>query len=542
MGLAGQDPKDHSGDWSFKDTTMGNDQELPGFVDGDNTDSHNASVLMEEFDTNNEITSSPYGSQPNSTPENSGLHQQHTSTNDVAPVQNQESVSATERHGSEPIAVPASQASGLGLQGLSINASTSTMAPPLATVHPESTDTQPAKKTGRATRQRGNKKSKSPNQAVVVSPLGQGAAANEDASTGGSQNGLGPFPMFFQHGDGNPGLGGQTGGHLADEELGAAMARGSGPSATAPYALVPRGYDFGAEGQQDGQASASVPKVEFNQDDFYGHHWPRNPTYPPPVHGQQHGFGLPPAETTLASAFDYSRPATDNPGLNWYGAPLNNNNVPTNAFDFDPSDYGQFHSEYRFGSNAPSQQAQEHHGQPFDGSQNVLQGDSLYPDPESSRQPVFTTTRMLQPLPVLLPLPLDSQRRPATRSRNRRSVQRQLLPATTPNDSQLVPANVIQLTGDAPNRIALRHGNLEEAERAMSHVNNPVSNDADPTVPTDNIELQRAYVRRILAAMYSVDQARDNDNMIAMWVRQSRNTGAVEQVAWRLLVCGTPAP
>ncbi|MCJ1245465.1 hypothetical protein MMC30_002669 [Trapelia coarctata] len=523
---------------------MGNNQELPSFVQGDNNDTSHASNLMEEFDTQHNITSSPYGSQTNGTPENTGKTAHHPSMNDVAPVhtlqtdpttvQNQEVVSATERHTSEPAHLLASQDSGPTLQGLSIHASTSRMVPRLNAVHPaesENPHAQPAKKTGRATRRRANTESNSPeqvrNQTVAANPLRQGGMANENASIGGSLNGVGPFPMFIHHGGGNTGFEFQTGGHLADEELGEAMARGSGPGETVPNALVSRGYDFGTEGQQQGQAGVSVPKIEY-QNNFHGRDWAPNPNYGP---------GAP--DTNLTSAWGFPRPEGDRPNLelNWYGEPINDNAAPNNEFGFDPSNYGHtgVQSEYDLGHDDPPQHSQEHHGQSFGASPNMMQGESFYPDPESSQQPSFHIPRMQQPHLAYL------QPGPATRSRGRRSVQRQLLPAGVPNNALLAPNNLQQASGAATGvltgNITLRYTNLDEAERAINHVNNPVSIDTDPTMPQgpERDEQERSYVRQIVAAMHSTDAARDNQSMINMWIKQRQNAGAVEQVAWRLL-------
>ena len=533
----------HSGGLSFNDADFSNimdganNHELPSVVHDGNADGNHTSDFMEEFDNNNEITSSPYGSHTNGTSEYSEHRLQHTLRNggtsahtvqtDSAAVENQEMVSATERHGSEPVPAPESKISGLALQGLSINAPTSIMAPSLNTVHrtvSDNTLTQPATSASRAARRRAN---------TVANPQRPGAMANGNASTtvqdpensscvDRSLHHVGPVPIFFQHGHGNAGSGAQTGGHLADEELEEAMARGSRPIEMAPNTLVPRGYNFDVEGQNNGQASASVPKVEYNQNNFHTHYSAPGPAYGSAIGSQQQESG--PPVTDFASAFDYSTTYEDprHPHLNWYGAPRDAGIVSDNDFDFDPSDYTQ----YGFGPNSSPQQA----------SPNALQVNSYYPDPEASRLP---TQPVLNNMPAI---PQSSGRhhtRAAPRTRGRRSVQRQLLPAGTPDNSPSASNNMQHtVLGDAPDNITLRYRDLDEANRAMNRVDNPV---VDPSVPTEPEE-QRAYVQRIVAAMHSTWKVNDNPSMVSMWDKQKQNAGAVELVAWRLFVRVTLGP
>lgn len=485
-----QDPESHSG-ISFSDNMdASNIQEHHSSVNGNNNAVEHTSDLMVQFDNNHEINSSRYPCPSEGTANMIEQDLNSVPMNDAESA-SQEMVSATERHRSEPVPVLGSPVSNQVLQSSSMHASTSITLPDFHATH--LTDTQ----------------------ATIHTSRGLG----NPTSFGTSLNGDGPFSTFLPNGVDNTRPGIQTNGNLALEEIHQAMDRGSGPNetaASAAHTLVPRGYDFSAQGQQHGQVGAPFQTSWYrrHQDELWATH-------------QEHGA----PDVDFDRAFIVSRPLEEyqNQRLALYGR--------TTDFAFDPASYEnqEQHSQLGHEHNALSQPPQQYHGQAFGFGTptNMLQDEPYYLDPEQSHQPAYGGSHIQQQSPP------DVQ--PGTVTRRRvRSNQRQLRPAGTPNGALLVPNHVQTTAGMIANRITgddimLRFGSLTEAENAMSHVANPVNQNADRTVPRTPEE-ERGYVRQWIAAMQCSDYARDNRSMVNMWERQKQNTDVVENAAWRLLV------
>ena len=113
---------------------------------------------------------------------------------------------------------------------------------------------------------------------------------------------------------------------------------------------------------------------------------------------------------------------------------------------------------------------------------------------------------------------------------------------------QLPAANVLlsqtenvsdSLVGPSPTlsagEVTLRYNSWQEVNRRKLSTQQALHIPSDPTYPRFD-ELEQRYVKQMISAMNSMEDAKDNPGMIDMWRRMKRNTDAVEDTAWELLV------
>lgn len=462
---------DHSEDSFLKDAgfSIGMDEiNNQSSVHGNTTHPDHTTDLMKEFDDKHEIKPSQYDSQPQADSPKSEHGLRHTSMNNVAhtdvmqnelarrTVEEDEVVSATKRHQSEPVPVLASQASELILQSPNIPASTSMAPPQIGGVHATDSENthKAAKKAGRASRKRSKTKSNTPEQqpvqTVAYSPRAPSMITPENiVNAGGMLHGI-----------------------------------------TQPEPLEFYGFSTYSYRPQDAQNFAHQYSPQYDLDPV----WP------------------------------ISRPVTR---ASWCGP------VIGGGFGFDEPET-EDQSPYGHQRHVSSQYAlHQYDGDSTNASADAAQGQSSYPDPESSHQSAYDLGRLMGQTSVPPPTVIGA------RGRATRSAQRQILPAGAPNHPGLAPSGAQLSTGtvtdNVPEKIQLRFKDLNQAEASMKQVKNPVHQGTDQSIPR-NAEQERNYVRRIVAAMHSTAHARDNKTMIDMWQKQRQNAEAVEDVAWKLLV------